>query len=96
MLNFKEKLCRHKARKIVKRTQDLVNPSVKKLRDSIEYDLQQGKSYADVIKFYARNVNANEIDNILKSLESKNAERALAEKLFGVSFEKQSKSTRNR
>lgn len=82
--------------KIVKRTQDLVNPSVKKLRDSIEYDLQNGKSYADIIKLYARNVNANEIDHILKSLESKNAERALAEKLFGVSFAKTTKSTRNR
>lgn len=81
-----------------KREKDInasLSPSDKKLRDAIEYDIQNGKTFSEIIRNYSSFGNANKIDGIIKELEKENADRILSKRL-GVSFEKKGKSVRNR
>lgn len=81
-----------------KREKDInnkINITDKKLRDAIEYDIQNGKTFSEIIRNYSSFGNANKIDGIIKELEKENADRILSKRL-GVSFERKGKSIRNR
>lgn len=84
-----------KGEKIEKDINTKLSPSDKKLRDAIEYDIQNGKTFSEITRAYSSYGNANKIDGIIKTLEKENADRILQKRL-GVAFNKKGKSIRNR